>query len=210
MDMQQIEKYGKLISDYTEKNYRECFREPSGQIKYKFIVPGSCYSDDLWDWDSWLTDLALGEFIKDDISEYEKGCVLNFLDFVEEDGTTPIWITPRDTSKEFVGGRKTNIHKPCLAQHALYISEKYGFDWLREKFDAFERYIGYYENNCKHESGLYFWLDDFAIGVDNDPCTFYRPENSSGSIYLNCFMYKELLATSKIASALSLADKAEK
>ena len=210
MDMQQIEKYGKLISDYTEKNYRECFREPSGQIKYKFIVPGSCYSDDLWDWDSWLTDLALGEFIKDDISEYEKGCVLNFLDFVEEDGTTPIWITPRDTSKEFVGGRKTNIHKPCLAQHALYISEKYGFDWLKGKFDAFERYIGYYENNCKHESGLYFWLDDFAIGVDNDPCTFYRPENSSGSIYLNCFMYKEQLAISKIASALSLADKAEK
>ena len=210
MDMQKIEKYGKLISDYTEKYYRECFREPSGQIKYKFIVPGSCYSDDLWDWDSWLTDLALGEFIKDDISEYEKGCVLNFLDFVEEDGTTPIWITPRDTSKEFVGGRKTNIHKPCLAQHALYIAKKYGFDWLREKFDAFERYIGYYENNCKHESGLYFWLDDFAIGVDNDPCTFYRPENSSGSIYLNCFMYKELLAISEIASALSINDKAEK
>ncbi len=210
MDITTIERYGELIADYTKKNYRECFREPSGQIKYKFMVPGSCYTDSLWDWDSWLTDLALGEFVKDDISEYEKGCVLNFLDYVEEDGTTPIWITPHDTSKEFVDGKKTNIHKPNLAQHALYISEKYGFDWLSGRFDAFERYIGYYENNCKHESGLYYWLDDFAIGVDNDPCTFYRPENSSASIYLNCFMYKELLAVSKIAEKTGLCDKAEK
>lgn len=205
-----IEKYGNLIADYTRKNYRECFREASGILKHKFIVPGSAYSDDLWDWDSWLTDLALGEFVTDDISEYEKGCVLNFLEHVETDGTTPIWITPDGVSKDFVNDKKTNIHKPNLAQHALYISDKYGFEWLDGKFDAFERYIGYYENNCKHESGLYFWLDDFAIGVDNDPCTFYRPENSSASIYLNCFMYKELVALSKIADRLSLANKAEK
>jgi len=135
-----IEKYGNLIADYTKKNYRECFREPSGIMKYKFIVPGSKYSDDLWDWDSWLTDLALGEFVTDDISEYEKGCVLNFLDYVEEDGTTPIWITPDGVSRDFVGGKKTNIHKPNLAQHALYVSDKYGFEWLSGKFDAFERY----------------------------------------------------------------------
>lgn len=205
-----IEKYGNLIADYTQKNYRECFREASGIMKHKFIVPGNAYSDQLWDWDSWLTDLALGEFVTDDISEYEKGCVLNFLEHVDEDGRTPIWIYPDGVSGDFVGEKKTNIHKPNLAQHALYISGKYGFDWLYGKFDAFERYISYYENNCKHESGLYFWFDDFAIGVDNDPCTFYRPENSSASIYLNCFMYKELYALSKIADKLSLADKTKK
>ncbi len=44
-----IEKYGNLIADYTTKNYRECFREASGIMNYKFIVPGSKYSDDLWD-----------------------------------------------------------------------------------------------------------------------------------------------------------------
>ena len=37
-------------------------------------------------------------------------------------------------------------------------------------------------------------MDDRAIGVDNDPCTFYRPKKSSASIYLNCLMYKELCA----------------
>lgn len=204
------ERYGNIIADYTRKYYRDCFREPCGLLKYKFIVPGSAYSDNLWDWDSWLTDLALGEFVTDDISDYEKGCVLNFLDFVEEDGTTPIWITPNGVSRDFVGNKKTNIHKPNLAQHALYISEKYGYEWLCGKFDAFEKYISYYINNCKHESGLYFWLDDFAIGVDNDPCTFYRPERSSASIYLNCFMYKELEALSIIADKLSLKEKSEK
>lgn len=210
MNIDSVEKYGNIITDYTRKNYRDCFREPSGMLRYKFIVPGSVYSDSLWDWDSWLTDLALGEFVTDDIAEYEKGCVLNFLDYVEQDGRTPVWITPSEISKDFVNGKKTNIHKPTLAQHALYISNKYGFDWLYGKFDAFERYIGYYEKNCKHESGLYFWIDDFAIGVDNDPCTFYRPEKSSASIYLNCFMYKELVALSEIAKKLSLAGKAEK
>ncbi len=210
MNIPSIEKYGNLIVDYTKKYCRDCLREPSGILKHKFMVPGSTYNNELWDWDSWLTDLALGEFVTDDISEYEKGCVLNFLDHVDEDGTTPIWIEPNGVSRDFVGEKKTNIHKPNLAQHALYISGKYGFDWLLGKFDVFEKYISYYENNCKHESGLYFWLDDFAIGVDNDPCTFYRPENSSASIYLNCFMYKELKALSEIADKLSLGDKAKK
>ena len=204
-----IEKYGNLIAEYTKKHYRDCFREPSGFLKYKYIVPGSAYSDQLWDWDCWLTDLALGEFATEDISEYEKGCVLNFLEYVEQDGTTPILIKPSGDVKAFVGQKKTNIHKPNLAQHALYISEKYGYDWLVGKFEVMEKYIGYYENNCKHESGLYFWIDDFAIGVDNDPCTFYRPEKSSASIFLNCFMYKEFLALSKIASELHLYEKAE-
>jgi len=204
-----IEKYGNLIADYTRKNYQECFRESSGVMKHKFIVPGSVYSNELWDWDSWLTDLALGEFVSDDISEYEKGCVLNFLDHVKEDGLTPICIKPDGANWGDIG-KKVNSHKPNLAQHALYISGKYGFEWLDGKFDVFERYISYYENNCKHESGLYFWINNVAIGVDNDPCTFYRPENSSASIYLNCFMYKELDALSRIAENLSLVDTAKK
>lgn len=57
---------------------------------------------------------------------------------------------------------------------------------------------------------MYFWIDDCAIGVDNDPCTFYRPKNSSASIFLNCLMYKELLAVSEIAKRLNLPEKAER
>ena len=205
----ELQRYAQVIADYTEKNYRQCFREPAGKLKHKFIVPGSCYSNSLWDWDSWLTDLALGEFAeKAEIVEYEKGCVLNFLDFVEEDGTLPFCLGPNSPDRMITNGTKTNIHKPCLAQHALYITESNQMDasWLGDRFHLFKRFVGYYDTYCKHESGLYFWLDDKGIGVDNDPCTFFRPPKSSASIYLNCLMYKELTAMTKLAQMLKQED----
>ena len=176
--------------------------------KYKFIVPGSSYSNSLWDWDSWLTNIALRKITGDtDISEYEKGCVLNFIKYIDENGKTPIFIKPNALVSEFERPG-TNIHKPCLAQHALFICEQTSdAQWLCGKFEDIERYIGFYEKNCKHETGLYFWLDDFAIGVDNDPCTFYRPDKSSASIYLNCLMYKEKDAMAELAGLLGFKEK---
>lgn len=205
----QVEVYGKLISEYAKSNYRLCFREPDGLLQYPFIVPGSCYSNSLWDWDSWLTDLALHNVVEGiSIREYEKGCILNFLDHVDERGRMPIYIKPDRTSEtSFHVDKEKNIHKPCLAQHALFVIEQSGeIEWLRPHYEKIEHYLSWYDQNCRHESGLYFWLDDFAIGVDNDPCTFYRPEKSSASIYLNCLMYMEFDAMSRIASRLEMFD----
>lgn len=183
-----------LILNYAEKNYKKMFREPDGLLKYKFIVPGSCYSNSLWDWDSWLTNIALRAFVKDDISEYEKGCVLNFLDHIGEDGRMPIFITPQKEWYNYDGNPETNVHKPCLAQHAAFIvkSNNGDIEWLRPHFDKLLKFIDYYYHNQRHSTGLYFWINDCAIGVDNDPATYYRPKRSSASIYLNCMMYKEL------------------
>ena len=58
MDLK-IQKYGSYISEYARENYRECLREPNGLLKFKFIVPGNCYPDELLDWDLWLTASAL-------------------------------------------------------------------------------------------------------------------------------------------------------
>ena len=44
------------------------------------------------------------------------------------------------------------------------------------------------------------------IGVDNDPSTFYRPHGSSGSIFLNALMYRELLAMAYLARQLRMPD----
>lgn len=204
-----IETYGNLIKQYAVQNYRDCFREPNGLLQHQFIVPGSCYADELWDWDSWLTNLALRKIADTEtIGSYEKGCVLNFLDHVDRDGRMPIFISSRQTALTAFGEGEKNIHKPCLAQHALFVSEQNGeAEWLREKYEHMERYLGWYDRFCLHESGLYVWLDDFAIGVDNDPCTFYRPPKSSASIYLNCLMYAEFQATAKLGELLGLNER---
>ena len=204
-----IEAYGIQIAEYAAQNYQKCLREPEGILKHPFIVPGSCYASELWDWDCWLTNLALRSIADaQSIAPYEKGCVLNFLEHTDAEGRMPIFVTPRKTALTAFGPGEKNIHKPCLAQHALFISEQSGdAEWLREHFSCIERYIGWYDRFCLHESGLYVWLDDFAIGVDNDPCTFYRPPKSSGSIYLNCLMYMELKATAKLGELLGMADK---
>ena len=205
----QIKKYGELIVEYVQENYKRVFREPAGIMNYKYIVPGSIY-ESLWDWDSWTTNIALREVAaSEDICEYEKGCVLNFLDNVDEKGRIPILITPKYTSPIYNENVDMNVHKPCLAQHALFVSEQNeDFEWLREKFSLLEKFVGFYYTHCRHESGLFFWLNDVAIGIDNDPCVFYRPEKSSASVYLNCLMYKEVLAVSKLAKHLGLEEKA--
>lgn len=184
----------KVILDYARKNYRNMFREMEGNLKYRFIVPGSCYSNCLWDWDSWLTDIALRQFVTEDIREYEVGCVLNYLERCDARGRIPIVILPDGFMPDLSAEPETNVHKPCLAQHAAFIAQSCGVEWLRPHIARLERFLRFYYENCRHETGLYFWMDDYAIGVDNDPCTFYRPRKSSASIFLNCMMYKEIQA----------------
>lgn len=195
--------YGEAIAAYAQKSFRDCLREPTGRLTHRFLVPGSCYDQELWDWDSWLADLALHEIAKDNsISDYEKGCILNFLDHLDGEGRMPVFIRPRSTAFDAYG-EEINPHKPCLCQHALFVAEKSGeVDWLRARLGQIDRYLDWYERNSLHESGLYVWQDDFAIGVDNDPCTFYRPRGSSAGIFLNCMMYRELEAMARLSELL--------
>ena len=107
---------------------------------------------------------------------------------------------------------KENMHKPCLAQHAAFIVQQNGGDaeWLRDEFFRLEYFVGGYVNRYRHRAtGLYFWQTDVMIGVDNDPCTYFRPDRSSGSIFLNCMMYKELRAMEYLAGRLDLQELAD-
>ncbi|MCR4718675.1 MAG: glycoside hydrolase family 37 [Firmicutes bacterium] len=197
-----MQEYIDIIREYSKNNYKKTTRQPMGQLKFPFIVPGSnSYLTSLWDWDSWLTDVAIRQIMSynsddgTDVFEYEKGCIYNFVDHMKANGRTPISIYA-DRPISIFRQEETNIHKPCFAQHIAFIIRENGnSDWLVPIWDKIELYIGYYLKSCKHtETGLFFWINDWAIGVDNDPCTYYRPYKSSASIYLNCMMYKELLA----------------
>ncbi|GAG07136.1 unnamed protein product, partial [marine sediment metagenome] len=198
------------------------FREPGGALKHPFITPGSqSYNDVLWDWDSWLANVALRQILieigdskeKSNAMKYEKGSILNFLSNTGKRGWIPILITRDSVIKEPDDLYIKNMHKPVLAQHAAFLVKQYNGDtkWLRENenFKFLQRFINNYRNHHRHNTGLYFWQSDGCIGVDNDPCTFYRPPGSSGSIYLNCLMLKELEALVFLCECMDLNEVAD-
>ena len=209
--------YSKLIRAKVYEGYTEMFREAGGGLEYPFMTPGSeQYPDILWDWDSWLSNVALRQILLEKASEkerkealkYEQGCVLNFLKVCRADGWIPINMG-RDWNVEEKKPENiytTNMHKPCLAQHAAFLVQV-GEDseWLRTDFFKLQFFIRNYQSHQFHKAtGLFYWQDDHSIGVDNDPSTFYRPPGSSGSIYLNCMMFKELKAMAFLADELGL------
>ena len=50
-----------LIKQHIYGDYKQMYRQPSGiALKFPYITPGSQqYAHVLWDWDSWLSDIAL-------------------------------------------------------------------------------------------------------------------------------------------------------
>lgn len=210
--MQKIEKYIRLIKEYSRDNCLKVTRQPEGRLKFPYLVPGAnCYESQLWDWDSWLTDIGISQIMYDNdmdksrYSECENGCIRNFAINTDSEGRMPILIKPDEIMPMFEADNVTNIHKPCFVQHMAFITKENGGDaeWAREYLPAAKKFLQYYFENFKHEkTGLFFWQDDFAIGVDNDPCTFFRPPKSSASVYLNCLMYKELKAMEYVLDCL--------
>jgi hypothetical protein len=217
-----IDKYKRICRESIYKEMRGMYREPGGALKYPFLAPGSSqYLDMLWDWDSWLSNVALRQILlekgtKTDSQQalkYEQGCVLNALSYGGMDGWIPIWIERNAPSRvEMLKNRnpwKSNMHKPTLAQHAAFIARNMSGDaeWLRDDFYTLQAFENNYLNYHRHKiTGLMYWETDEAIGVDNDPSTFFRPNASSGSIFLNALMYKELLAMKYLADCLKMPD----
>lgn len=214
-----VSNYITIIKSNIYKDYKGMYRKGGGSLVYPFLTPGSNqYDNVLWDWDSWLSNIALRQILSDigtekdkqEALKYEQGCVLNFLHYGDWDGYLPIVIwedsKPRDIRPENI--YDVNMHKPVLAQHAAFITKTIGGDaeWLREKFYHLQAFVNSYKSHHRNQAtGLYYWQNDVAIGVDNDPSTFFRPNKSSASIYLNCLMYKELQAMVYLANQLNQA-----
>ena len=224
--VQATQEHRELIKQHIYSDYKKMLKQPTGiALKYPYLTPGSKqYAAVLWDWDSWLSDVALRQTLNDvgsdsdreEALKYEQGCVLNYLAYTSpEDGYMPMVISASTDPDKIKPADiyKTNMHKPCLAQHAAFLVQQTGegAEWLREGFPRMEAFIRNYHDHHRHaETGLYYWQDDLAIGVDNDPSTFFRPKGSSASIYLNCLMYKELRAMSYLAERLQLAEARQK
>jgi len=214
-----LERWTQLLEGYIRVNCERMTREPAGQLTRPYIVPSSpdspYYSGALWDWDSWAAGIALGQVEINTrrpghFAAYEQGSILNFLDHTDDDGVMPIQLTP-DTSLTHgdptrAGGFAENMHKPVIAQHAALITQRLetadpgntrvgSTDWIRPHMAVIGRFIDrYLESHVQAETGLAYWQTDFAVGVDNDPSVFYRPDKSTASVFLNSLLYRELLA----------------
>lgn len=164
--------YIEVIRQHIFKEYKGMFKPPKGYLKYPFITPGcSSYQDQLWDWDSWLTDIALRQILlengssadKKEALKYEEGCVLNFLNSIQS-GRIPVVISPNnkdimDTGPGFLP-LQHNMHKPCLAQHAAFLVKLNGgnAEWLRDEFPRLQAFVDCYYNHYRE-------MDEFASGV---------------------------------------------
>lgn len=213
-----------LLRDRIMSEYKGMFRQPGGYCKYPYIAPGSKqYNTQLWDWDSWWSDVAVRQIIEEEgnkkagkeVFEHEKGCVLNFLEHCTWRGWMPIMIYGNGPIREEAPPMPENIygdnqHKPVINQHVAFLIQQTGeAEWIREKYFYLQCLCNFYKSHQRHPmTGLYFWINDRSIGVDDDPCTWNRPEKSSASIYLNCLMYKELCACAFIGRKLGLEEVA--
>ena len=205
------ESYSAALREYILASSEQMTREPEGIITHPYIVPSSpdspYYSKSLWDWDSWLISVALGqvEAELDDpgrFARFEQGAILNFLEHTGDDGVMPVQMKPEgylrhgDFASDEEYGLHQNMHKPVLAQQAaLLVRRNRDVEFIRPHMDKLGAFLTRYLTHHIHEAtGLAYWQTDFAVGVDNDPSIFFRPNKSTASIYLNSLLYRELIA----------------
>lgn len=205
--------YENLIFSYVSDNVGNVLKEPRSFIRYPFIDPGSVYDGNVWDWDTFWSVYGLlpliGRFedkaLAEKIVRHAKGNVYNFLDHQLEDGYIPMMIEVSRWPEPYLNmrhkeGVKMNMHKPFLCQQICRISDfTEEYFWIEEHVSQLEKYFAHYEQNYFHtDCGLYVWQDDIMIGMDNDPASFGRPQDSTANIYLNSFMVRELKCMAKI------------
>lgn len=215
--MNELEILNSRIKDFIKKNYKKSFNEPKGDLRHKFLEPASAYRGQLWDWDSFFCGLALID-VYDNTYEYVKGCALNFLDHQRDDGSIPYMIDVSGGTMEALPklGIKVrdensdlNSIKPLLAQMILLVAKKDDdILWIKNNYHKLQKHIIHWEQTQKIKNGLFVWRSYRGSGTDNHPALYGRPLNSSVGVELNCFMYIEYIAMSKIAEKLGKGNDA--
>ena len=206
-----------LLEQFIQSHAESMLKQPRSFIHYPFIDPGSVYDGNVWDWDTFwsvyglfsVSDL-LPEELNRRILLHAEGNVRNFIDHQQPDGYIPMMIEVAQWPEPYLvmkhrEGVRMNMHKPFLAGQIALISRKKGdWAWARAFVEPLERYFAYYQTYFNERCGLYVWHDDIMIGMDNDPASFGRPQDSTANIFLNSFMVMELQAMADLLNALQM------
>jgi len=215
-----LNQYSQHLIDFICNQTAALYRDAQGCLEHPFLVPGGLFHDELWDWDSfWIVEgvVPLWDRIDEKCQAkflvHAMGSWINFFEHQAADGSLPIML--KAGAGDFFGcttsgGTEKNQAKPVFAQFARGIAMLAGdYQWMEpyyEQLDRFHhRWMSKYGTNC----GLLVWGSDVAIGVDNDPTTYGRPEFSSANLLLNSLFHEELAAMREIAEALGKSEEVE-
>ena len=185
----------KVVDGFIEKNWRAIAREPVGELKYPYLVPGAVYQD-LWDWDAFFTACILPE----EGLPYAVGSCKNLIDAPLKEG--------RPSKKASVDGSyEYFLHPyPLRAQFAAVMLRRGALssDWLAPRWEILERSLRWYEEKCRDGEGFFLWQT--YSGIDNDPSVYGRRPGTVAGVDLACFMYREYRAMSCLARTLNAED----
>lgn len=199
------------LESYFLKTIAGIFRPARGCLQHPFLVPGGIFHDEIWDWDSfWISKglLALAREVPADTAEqfvlHSKGSWMNFFLLQAPNGAVPIMATSGNPDFfQCASVRGRNQAKPVFGQFALDITEHTGdVFWVAPHFDGLMKFYTRWMSEYGTPSGLLVWGCDLAIGADNDPTTYGRPEFSSANLLLNCLFYQDVLAAKTLATML--------
>ena len=193
----------KIVDDFTLNNWRKMAREPQGELRHPYLVPGSVYQD-LWDWDAFFTSCIIPE----EGLKYATGSCCNLIEAPLRDG--------RPSKKASVDGKyEYFLHPyPIRGQFAALMFKRGGLDTntLALYWDKLEKSLLWYEEKSCDKEGYFLWQT--YPGIDNDPSVYGRKPGTIAGTDLACFMYREYQAMSLIARAIGAEDtygaKAEK
>jgi putative isomerase len=203
----------------------QLLRPAEGALLYPSIaptLPGKAYSTELWDWDTYWTTLGLFRIARltanadlhAKICEHARGSLLNFLHYQSSEGRIPIQVNIHHS--DMFGSTDhnrpvANQAKPVFGQLAMLIADESGaVSWLADDFDRLLRFYDSWSRTNRSAVGLMVWSNDVAIGNDNDPTTFGRPDFSSANLLLNCLFYSDLKAAAELAGRLNRTQDQQK
>ena len=156
-----------LVYKHVRDHANDTFRPAKGVLKYPYLVPAGPY-DQLWDWDSMFTGLALLPFGS---APYFEGSMLNFLANVNvSSGDVEGCLLPS-------GGTGTIFHaKPVILQGALLAAKHTGgFGKFRAFASQMESMLAYWSRPLNGRgagrldpgTGLRVWYNQLESGEDN-------------------------------------------
>lgn len=193
-------------------------RPATGELKNDFLVPGSIYQAEQWDWDSyWMARgmFSLASLLDDkpfhqDIVRHSQGCLYNLFEHQASNGTLPIMM--RADNPDMFGcldanGAEVNQAKPVIGQFVRLISEQINdYIWFNPYLTSLARFYKRWREHYGSQIGLLTWGSDVAIGIDNDPTAYGRPGFSSANLLLNCLYIQDLKDAAHVANALGRKD----